>query len=161
MRSIPNKKCVFIITLSVVLIFSAHISYARYVKTEILNAVQEIAIPIFEIEEGETVKIDKENNIGFYKFSIKNFNEENISEIDFKYTIEIVSDIGQEVQFELYDEEKQILLQNLKSEQISMKGNGKVEKNYKLKIIYNNIKNIKSNTIEKVQIKVYSEQQKV
>ena len=126
-----------------------------------MNAVQEIAIPIFEIEEGKSIKIDKTNNTGFYEFSIRNFNEKNISEIDFIYTIEIVSDIGQEVQFELYDEDKQIALQNLKSEQISMKGNGKVEKKYKLKIVYNNIEDTKYNAIEKVQIKVHSEQKKI
>ena len=161
MRVILNKKSIFTITLSIVLIFIAHISYAKYVKTEILNAVQEIAIPIFEIEEGKSIKIDKTNNTGFYEFSIRNFNEKNISEIDFIYTIEIVSDIGHEVQFELYDEDKQIALQNLKSEQISMKGNGKVEKKYKLKIVYNNIEDTKYNAIEKVQIKVHSEQKKI
>lgn len=161
MRVILNKKSIFTITLSIVLIFIVHISYAKYVKTEILNAVQEIAIPIFEIEEGKSIKIDKTNNTGFYEFSIRNFNEKNISEIDFIYTIEIVSDIGQEVQFELYDEDKQIALQNLKSEQISMKGNEKVEKKYKLKIVYNNIEDTKYNAIEKVQIKVHSEQKKI
>ena len=161
MRIIPNKKSVFTITLSIVLIFTAHMSYARYVKTEILNAAQEIAIPIFELKEGGSIKIDKTNNTGFYEFSIRNFNEKNISEIDFLYTIEIISNIGQAAQIELYDEEKQIPLENLKTEPISIKGHKKIEKNYKLKITYDCARDIKYNTTEKVQIKVHSEQQKV
>ena len=156
-----NKKRFFTVILTIGLIFSAHMSCARYVKTEIVNAVQEIVIPIFEIKEGETVKIDKTNNTGFYKFSIRNFNEENTSEIDFIYTIEIISDIGQAVQFELYDDAgKQIPLENLKTEPILIKGHKKIEKNYKLKITYDYVENIKSDTIENVQIKVHSEQQK-
>ena len=37
----------------------------------------------------------------------------------------------------------------------------KVEKKYKLKIVYNNIEDTKYNAIEKVQIKVHSEQKKI
>ena len=92
MRVILNKKSIFTITLSIVLIFIAHISYAKYVKTEILNAVQEIAIPIFEIEEGKSIKIDKTNNTGFYEFSIRNFNEKNkwkiLTNINYSYKME-------------------------------------------------------------------------
>ena len=57
-------------------------SYARYIKNECLNIVQEIANPVLEVEEGKLIKIDKINNTGFYEFSIKNFNSKKISEID-------------------------------------------------------------------------------
>ena len=57
-------------------------SYARYIKNECLNIVQEIANPVLEVEEGKIIKIDKINNTGFYEFSIKNFNSKKISEID-------------------------------------------------------------------------------
>ena len=154
------KKKVIVI-LIIVAIFSANISYARYIKNECLNIVQEIANPVLEVKEGEIIKIDKINNIGFYEFSIKNFNSKKISEIDSEYTIEIISDIEEAVKFELYNEEKQVKLQDLKTEPILIKGNNKIEENYKLKIIYNDIKDIKSNIMSKIQIKIHSEQGKI
>ena len=154
------KKKVIVI-LIIVAIFSANISYARYIKNECLNIVQEIANPVLEIKEGEIIKIDKINNMGFYEFSIKNFNSKKISEIDSEYTIEIVSDIEEAVKFELYNGEKQVNLQDLKTEPILIKGNNKTEENYKLKIIYNDVKDIKSNIMSKIQIKIHSEQGKI
>ena len=154
------KKKVIVI-LIIVAIFSANISYARYIKNECLNIVQEIANPVLEVKEGEIIKIDKINNIGFYEFSIKNFNSKKISEIDSEYTIEIVSDIEEAVKFELYNGEKQVNLQDLKTEPILIKGNNKIEENYKLKIIYNDVKDIKSNIMSKIQIKIHSEQGKI
>ena len=154
------KKKVIVI-LIIVAIFSANISYARYIKNECLNIVQEIANPVLEIKEGEIIKIDRINNIGFYEFSIKNFNSKKISEIDSEYTIEIVSDIEEAVKFELYNGEKQVNLQDLKTEPILIKGNNKTEENYKLKIIYNDVKDIKSNIMSKIQIKIHSEQGKI
>ena len=154
------KKKVIVI-LIIVAIFSANISYARYIKNECLNIVQEIANPVLEVKEGEIIKIDKINNIGFYEFSIKNFNSKKISEIDSEYTIEIILDIEEAVKFELYNEEKQVKLQDLKTEPILIKGNNKIEENYKLKIIYNDVKDIKSNIMSKIQIKIHSEQGKI
>ena len=90
----------------------------------------EIATPIFIVEGSETNKISAINNIGYYEFSIKNYNETEISETSFLYTIEIVSDTDEAIQFELYDEEKQIPLENLKTEKISISVNEKIEKKY-------------------------------
>lgn len=155
-----NKKKFFIVILILTVMFSCHMSYARYIKNECLNIVQEIANPVLEVEEGKIIKIDKINNTGFYEFSIKNFNSKKISEIDSEYTIEIISDIKNVVKFELYNGEKQIQIQNLKTEPILIKGNNKIKEDYKLKIIYNDVNNIKSNIISNIQIKIHSEQEK-
>ena len=149
-----------IVILIIVSISFVNMSYARYIKNECLNIVQEIANPVLEVEEGKLIKIDKINNTGFYEFSIKNFNSKKISEIDSEYTIEIISDIKDVVKFELYNGEKQIQLQNLKTEPILIKGNNKIKEDYKLKIIYNDVNNIKSNIISNIQIKIHSEQEK-
>lgn len=151
------KKVIFIIILITILIFSVQISYARYIKNECLNVVQEIANPVLEIKEGRKVKIDRENNIGVYEFSVKNFDSEKISEIDLWYTIEIISNIREFIKFELYEGGEQVDLKNLKTEQILIKGNEKMEKKYKLKIIYN-IGEVSFNIIDNVQINIYSEQ---
>lgn len=155
-----NNKKFFTIILAIGIISLVQISYARYTKNECFNVVQEIANPILEVEEGDSVKINNVNNTGFYEFSIKNFNSKNISEIDLWYTIEIISNIEEDVEFELYEGEEQVALQNLKTEQILIMGNDKIEKSYKLKIIYN-IDKVNFNIIKNVQIKIHSEQEKI
>lgn len=114
------------------------------------------------VEGGKTTQISETNNIGYYEFSIKNFNETQISEIGFLYTIEIISDIGETVQFELYNEERQIQLKNLKTEKLSISGNQEIEQKYKLKVIYDSSKeNTGQDIYKKVQVKVHSEQEKI
>ena len=121
-----------------------------------------IATPIFIVEGGETTKINEINSIGYYEFSIKNFNETNISETGFLYTIEIISNTDETIQFELYNEESQIPLENLKTQPISIIGNERVEQKYKLKVIYDNTKGTNGkDMLEEVQVKVHSEQEKI
>lgn len=160
MKNIKNKK-IFLKIIGLTIIFASctQISYARYTKTEIAKGKQEIATPILIVKEGEKVFINKENNIGYYDFSIKNYNEKNVSEIDFLYNIEIISKIEDVVKFELYNQEGLINLDNLRTEQISIKGKEKIEQRYKLKIIYKD--GIDKNISEKIQIKVSSEQEKI
>ena len=158
---IKNRKKIFIMIAIFALTFSAQISYAKYIKTEVVSGIQEIAKPIFKIEEGDAIQIDRTNNTGYYEFSVKNFNEENVSETGFLYTIEIISDLEEVVQFELYNGEKQIPVQNLKTGELSITGNEKVEQKYKLKITYNATGESKEESIKEIKIKVHSEQEKV
>ena len=54
----------------------------------------------------------------------------------------------------------QIPLNNLKTEQLSIKGNEKIEQKYKLKVIYDETKGTSGKDIlEEVQVKVHSEQE--
>ena len=136
--------------------------YAKYITIDKINGEFAIATPIFIVEGKETTKISKINNIGYYEFTIKNFNETKISETGFLYTIEILSNIDESIQFELYNNDKQILLKNLKTEQLSIIGNEKVEEKYKLKVIYDSQKaTSRKDILEDVQIKVHSEQAKI
>ena len=136
--------------------------YAKYITIDKIRGKFDIATPIFIVEGNEMVKISETNNIGYYEFVIKNFNEANISETDFLYTIEVLSNTDESIQFELYNEEKQIPLKNLKTEQLSITGKQKVEEKYKLKVIYDNTKVTSGKTIlGEVQIKGHSEQMKI
>ena len=65
------------------------------------------------------------------------------------------------LQFELYDEEKQVILHNSKTEPILINANERVEKNYKIKIIYINIDKVRLDKKEDIQIKVKAEQEKI
>jgi len=136
--------------------------YAKYISVDQVSASVDIANPIFLVEGKETTKISEINNIGYYEFLVKNFNESNISETGFLYTIEILSNTDESIQFELYNEDSQIPLENLKTGQLSIIGNEKVEQKYKLKVIYDSAKGTKGKDIlEEVQVKVHSEQEKI
>ena len=53
-------------------------------------------------------------------------------------------------------------MENLKTEQLSIIGNEKVEEKYKLKVIYDKTKAIMGKDIlEEVQVKVHSEQARI
>lgn len=137
--------------------------YGKYITIDNLTSNINFAKPIFIVEgKEETTKISEINNIGYYEFSVRNFNESNISEISFLYTIEIISNTDESIHFELYNEDKQIPLKNLKTEELSIKGKEKIEQKYKLKIIYDNTQGENGKEIlEEVQVKVYSQQEKI
>ena len=147
--------------LIITLILSAPIVLAKYNTLEILKSNTEIAKPVFEVHGTENSKISAINNIGYYEFTIKNFNETGISEVGFLYTIEIVADVDESIKFELYKEDQKIELQNLKTEQLSIEANESIEQKYKLKVTYDRELGEKGKDIlQEVQIKVHSEQVK-
>ena len=136
-------------------------SYARYIKTEKLKVEQKIARPILKIQEGESIKINTENKEGYYEFSVKNFDSEQISDVNYLYTIQIIfnSQLSTNPDLELYDSERKITLINMKTNPIFIKGNEKIEQKYRLKINYNEVEGGKD-IIDKVQIKINAEQEK-
>ena len=163
--NIRNKKksliFISILTLLIILLF-VNITYAKYITIEKASSSTDIAVPFFIVEGNEKIIISDTNNIGYYEFVIKNFNETMTSETNFLYTIEIISNLDEKVQFELYNEDTQIPLENFKTPQIQIAGNEMVEQKYKLKIIYDNTKNSDGEKIlEDVQIRVCSEQEKI
>ena len=164
-ENIKNKKKSIVgitILTAVIILFSTHIVYGKYITVDILTSTNGIAKPIFIVEGADVTKISEINNIGYYEFSIKNFDETSISETGFLYTIEIISNTDDTIQFELYNEEIQIPLEDLKTKPISIIGNKKVEQKYKLKVIYDNTnKTNGKEVLEEVQVKVHSEQEKI
>ena len=85
----------------IVLIILTPITYAKYIDTLKMNFNYKIANPIFNIEEGDIAQINITNNIGYYEFSINNYKNEEISDVSFWYIIEVVSDIEDNIEFEL------------------------------------------------------------
>ena len=144
----------------IVLIILTPITYAKYIDTLKMNFNYKIANPIFNIEEGDIAQINITNNIGYYEFSINNYKNEEISDVSFWYIIEVVSDIEDNIEFELYQEDNLVALENLKTDKLYIKGQEKTENKYTLKITYDETNNLKGNS-EKVHIKVHSEQEKI
>ena len=99
------------------------------------EAMQEIAKPILSVEEGKNVEITEENRIVYYEFSIKNFKEESVSDISFWYTIEIISSL-KDIEVELYEDEENVQITDLKTNPIFIQNYEKVEQDYRLKITY-------------------------
>ena len=135
---------------------------AKYTTTEKIDNKLEIAQPIFQVKGTEIAKINSINNIGYYDFIVKNYDKEKIGEVDFLYTIEVISDIDDSVKFELYKNGQLINLENQKTEVMSIKGNIKTEEQYRLKVTYDETKGTNGKYIlEDVQIKIHSEQGKI
>ncbi len=160
------KKKILIILLIFFIIIGAiciRTTISQYKSKQEIRSTMTIAKPIFKVEGNETTKISALNNIGYYEFKIKNFDEENMSDTGFLYYIEILSKTDDAIKFELYDEQEQLMdLENLKTNQFIMPCNEKLEKNYKLKVVYDKNKGeIGKDILEDIQIKVHSEQIKV
>ena len=135
---------------------------AKYTTTEKIDNKLEIAQPIFQVKGTEIAKINSINNIGYYDFIVKNYDKEKIGEVDFLYTIEVISDIDDSVKFELHKNGQLINLENQKTEVMSIKGNIKTEEQYRLKVTYDETKGTNGKDIlEDVQIKIHSEQGKI
>ena len=158
-KNIKHKKIIILTILIIAL--TTPIVYGKYFSIDKLTGQIEIANPIFIVEGAEATKISEINSIGYYEFSIKNFEGNNISETGFIYTIEIISKVNGTIEFELYNSEEEIItLHNLKTKEKYIKGNEKQEHKYKLKVMYNSTKGNKGEDIlEEVQIKVHSEQE--
>ena len=158
-----NKK-ILIIVLIVVILSAILIptSISKFKEKEEIKDKIEIAKPIFIVEGNEKTKISAINNIGYYEFSIKNFKDTKVSETGFKYIIEIVSKTDDAIKFELYREDELLKLEDLKTEELSIAGNEKIEQKYKLKVTYDNTKGTQGKDIlEEVQVKIHSEQMEI
>lgn len=108
----------------------------------------------------EATKISEINNVGYYDFVVKNYNEKNISDVSQNYTIEIISNTNEAVEYELYNNEEKLELTDNKTNDIFIEGSEEKEHHYRLKITYDeNKRNSEESILEDVQVKVHSEQE--
>lgn len=136
--------------------------FAKFEVTKNLLVKTDIAVPVLEVEGTETTKVSAINNIGYYDFSIKNFNQENVSDVSQNYSIEIVANLDEAVKFELFQDNQPVELNNNKTKDIFIEGIEEKEHKYRLKVSYDNSKNnLQKDILEDVQIKVHSEQAKI
>lgn len=121
-----------------------------------------IAKPVLEVENNPEITITASNEKNTYDFKVKNYNSnEEITQIDLLYTIEILTKTDERISFRLYKNDKEIPLENNKTQEMLLTKNEKKEDNYKLEILYNKEKNIQKDIFQDIQIKVHSEQRKV
>ena len=93
---------------------------------------------------------------------MKNYNsDEEITQIDLLYTIEILTKTDESISFKLYKNNEEIQLQNNQTQEMLLTRNEKKEDNYKLEILYNKENTNQKDIFQDIQIKVHSEQRKV
>ena len=99
---------------------------------------------------------------GVSETKVKNYNtNDEITQIDLLYTVEILTKTDESITFKLYKNEKEVPLENNKSQEMLLTKNEKKEDKYKLEILYNEEKAQSRDIFQDIQIKVHSEQRKV
>lgn len=161
-KKISKTLIAFIIVFIVILLLLSSYSMAKVLEDFIINAKAEIAEPILIVENNPSIDITAVNNYGEYIFKVKNYNEQNkLTQTDLRYYIEILSNVDESVNIELYQGDNKIELINNKTDFIQISKDKKEEKEYKIKITYDRNKSNNINDIlEKIQVKVHSEQVK-
>lgn len=173
MKKKAKKKKIIIILISLILLILliGHANAKMGAKINLKGNI-EVANPILEIDGIESSKISAIEDTGYYEFKIRNYNENNISDVSQNYTIEVISSQKEALEIELYEQkideatneikEEKINMQENKTEPININGVQKEERNYKLKIKYNKSKSeSEENIAEDIQLKIHSEQQEV
>ena len=152
----------FIIFIIMLLMFCGY-SMAKSIEDYVINAKAQIAEPILIVENNPAIDITETKNYGEYIFKIKNYNDQGkLSECDLKYYIEILTKLDNSINIELYQGENKIELHNNKNRILwKLKKNQKEDREYKIKVTYDNENTEVGNDIlEKIQIKVHTEQEK-
>lgn len=151
---------IFLVIFMIIILLFTGYTMAKSIEEIIIRANTQISEPIFIIESNPSIDITAENNDDIYTFKIKNYNEKNkITETDLNYYIEILSNLDDSIGIEVYQNDNKINLKNNRSEYMKISKDKKEEVQYKIRITYDkNKSNNINDIIEKIQIKVHTEQ---
>ena len=150
-----------IIICVIILLFFSGFSMGKELSRTNINTTAQISKPILEVENGQAIEIKTTNDKGIYEFKVKNYNDVGeITQVDLEYEIEILSDINENISFRLYQEEEEMELENKKTKKILMTKEKKQEHQSRIEIEYNKESTTIQEVIQKIQIKVHSEQKK-
>lgn len=148
---------IIVISLVILFFFSGFSIGKGYSETNI-ETTGEIAMPILEVTNGETISMKQLGDTGTYEFLVKNYNEQGkISDVGLEYYIEILSDINENIELKIYKEEKEIELNQNKTQTFIMPTKQEQVDRYKIEIKCKENITI-SQIIDNIQIKVHSEQ---
>ena len=163
MKQKGNNKLMtgFILSIIVIIMLCGY-SMAKCIDEYIIKGRMKIAEPILEIENNPIINITESQNYGEYIFKVRNYNnKDKVTETDLKYYIEISPKLDNSIELELYQDENKIELADNKTEYIKISKNQKEEREYKIKILYDKSNKIAGEDIlEKIQVKVHTEQEK-
>ena len=151
----------FILSIIVIIMLCGY-SMAKCIDEYIIKGRMKIAEPILEIENNPIIDITESQNYGEYIFKVRNYNnKDKVTETDLKYYIEISPKLDNSIELELYQDENKIELSDNKTEYIKISKDQKEEREYKIKISYDKSNKIAvEDILEKIQVKVHTEQEK-
>lgn len=160
---LKNKKreiTLILVTIMVLLLFFSGYSMGKEYSSIQVEASSQIAKPILIVENNPTIEIDGKKEKEFYKFKVKNYQENGeITQIDLQYTIEIIAPKEESISFKLYKNQQEIEMKENKTENMKLTKEKTQEDEYQLEILYDKAKGEATKDIlQEVQIKVHSEQ---
>lgn len=158
-----NKEKIYLnlipVFLGIICFLCLGITIAKYFNKVILYSENDIAKPIFKIEEGAKTDITAINNIGKYEFEVKNFDEIQKSDVAFEYTVEIISNAESNIKYKLFKDGQEINLNQKKTDKILLSNLERNTHKYCLEITYIEDKyQNKEDILESVEVKINSEQ---
>lgn len=128
---------IIIIIITMILLFSG-VSLAKAFSKIKIEAKAEIAEPILKIEGDSTINITRSEEEKSYNFKVKNYDETGkITQIDLEYYIKIISDIDEKIYFKIYKNEKELHIDNNKTEYFLLGKEKEQEDNYRIEILFN------------------------
>lgn len=153
-----KKEIIKIIVVAFVLtIILSTISLGKYFNKTKINVNSGVAIPIIKLEGEQKLIINNNQENKVYNLAVKNYDEnEQITQVELEYYIEIISKKNDDINFKIYKEEKELNINNNKTEKFLLTKENKQRDNYKIEILLN--KKISEDILQNVKIKVYSEQ---
>lgn len=153
-----KKEIIKIIVVAfVVTIILSTISLGKYFNKTKINVNSGVAIPIIKLEGEQKLIINNNQENKVYNLAVKNYDEnEQITQVELEYYIEIISKKNDDINFKIYKEEKELNINNNKTEKFLLTKENKQQDNYKIEILLN--KKISEDILQNVEIKVYSEQ---
>lgn len=153
-----KKEIIKIIVVAFVLtIILSTISLGKYFNKTKINVNSGVAIPIIKLEGEQKLIINNNQENKVYNLAVKNYDEnEQITQVELEYYIEIISKKNDNINFKIYKEEKKLNINNNKTEKFLLTKENKQRDNYKIEILLN--KKISEDILQNVEIKVYSEQ---
>lgn len=161
-KKMTQKTIIAILIIFIICLLFVGYTFAKGIENVVVKSNGQIAEPILLIENDPSIDITANNNEGIYNFAIKNYNEQDkITDIKLKYYIEILSNVDNSVQIDLFNNEDKIELNDNKTDYIEVSNDEKEEKQYQIKIKYEKEKSESvSEIMEKIQVKVHTEQVK-
>ena len=157
-NKINRVKIIVIITCITILSFTSY-SIGKQITEVVISMNGQIAKPILIVDYQPEIEITESKKEGEYYFKVRNYEVEEISQVDMQYYIEIIGEIDSAIFCTLYKEEQEIELKNNKTQEQIIKRNQKQEDSYFLKVQYDNTKTVSvTDIMQELQIKVHSEQ---
>lgn len=158
-----KRKEIFIIfiVLIILIFFFSGFSMGKGFSRKDVNGNTEVAKPILQVENEDSLEISNSNKKGIYEFKVKNYNEQGeTTQVDMEYYIEILNDLKNKgIILKLFRNEQEIEIKENKTEKFVLDKNQMKEDNYKLEVTYDENKNTNmEDIINQLQIKVHSEQ---